>query len=143
MIWAYLSVFGGAFAAATILPFYSEILVVPLARNPATNLFWLWFAATLGNTLGAVINWLIGRGALHWQDRWWFPATPKQMTTAQRWFDRWGKWMLLMSWAPIGGDALTVIGGIMRVPIGWFLFLVALGKGLRYLVVIGAAINLF
>lgn len=143
MIWAYLSVFGAAFAAATVLPFYSELLVVPLARNTNVNLFWLWLAATSGNTLGALINWFLGRSCLHLQDRKWFPATKKQMHMAQHWFQRWGKWMLLLSWLPIGGDALTLIAGIMRVPIYWFLFLVALGKGIRYIVVIALAINLF
>ncbi|MEE2652286.1 MAG: DedA family protein, partial [Pseudomonadota bacterium] len=49
---------------------------------------------------------------------------------------RYGKWTLLMSWVPIGGDALTVVGGIMRVPALSFFTLVAIGKSLRYALLI-------
>ena len=43
---------------------------------------------------------------------------------------------LLLGWLPLGGDALTLVGGIMRVPWLNFVILVAIGKGLRYGLVI-------
>lgn len=69
---AYLSLFGMAFLAATILPAYSEILLVKL-QNDGYPVVWLWIWATLGNTLGSAVNWLLGRYCLHFQDRRWFP----------------------------------------------------------------------
>jgi len=69
---AYLILAATAFLAATIIPFYSELILVPLlleGRNPLA----LWTAATAGNTLGAVVNWWIGRYLLHFEDRRWFP----------------------------------------------------------------------
>lgn len=130
----YLLLFIAAFAAATILPFQSEALFAGLilAGQPVG---WLWFWATLGNTLGAVVNWWLGRYLLHFQDRKWFPASKAQMERAQARFQKYGSWILLMAWAPLGGDALTVIGGMMRVPLWWFTLLVAIGKGARYLAV--------
>src|SRR5690554_7695562 len=55
---AYLTLFFTAFAAATLLPAYSELLLGTLASQ-GRPLFWLWFWATLGNTLGSVVNGLI------------------------------------------------------------------------------------
>ncbi|MBU0536903.1 MAG: VTT domain-containing protein, partial [Gammaproteobacteria bacterium] len=101
---------------------------------------WLWFAATTGNTLGAGINWWMGMKLSQYSDRRWFPARKADLIRAQNWFKRYGKWTLLMSWMPIGGDALTVVGGIMRIPATPFFILVAIGKGIRYALVI-AGVN--
>jgi membrane protein YqaA with SNARE-associated domain len=138
MISSYLLLFGSAFLAATILPFYSEVVLFALLRageDPLT----LVIVAAVGNTLGAVVNWLLGRYLLHFQDRRWFYFSHKQIERAQRWFQRYGFWSLLMAWAPVGGDALTLIAGIMKVRIGPFLLLVGTGKTLRYVSVVWIA----
>lgn len=55
---AYVLLFWSAFGAATILPFYSEVvLLATLESGHDPSL--LWLVATLGNTLGAVVNWAI------------------------------------------------------------------------------------
>lgn len=123
--------FGSAFLAATILPFYSEVVLFALLQeggDPAA----LVVTATLGNTLGAVVNWLLGRYLLHFQNRRWFYFSSKQINQAQRWFQRYGFWSLLLAWLPVGGDALTLIAGIMKVRLWLFLILVGTGKALRY-----------
>jgi membrane protein YqaA with SNARE-associated domain len=132
---SYLLLFGSAFLAATILPFSSELILFALLReglDPAG----LVATATLGNTLGAVVNWYLGRYLLHFQDRRWFYFSREQIDKAQRWFQRYGFWSLLLAWMPIGGDALTLIAGIMKVRLWRFLLLVGAGKGLRYLSVV-------
>lgn len=135
---AYLVLFGSCFLSATILPFYSEAVLVYLLRegHPAWALL---IVATIGNTLGSVVNWGLGRYALRYRDRRWFPAGPERLERSQRWFTRYGKWSLLLAWLPVGGDALTVVAGILRVPLATFVALVGLGKGLRYLAVYAAA----
>ena len=135
MISQYLLLFGAAFGAATLLPFYSEILLIAQLQS-GLNPFWLWLAASAGNTLGAGVNWWMGMKLSHYSDRRWFPARKKDLERAQGWFGRYGKWTLLMSWLPVGGDALTVVGGIMRVPLPSFFMLVATGKSLRYAILI-------
>lgn len=132
---AYLLLAAAAFLAATILPFYSELILVPLLLEGKHPLG-LWLAATTGNTLGAVVNWWIGRFLLHFEGRKWFPFKPQQLHQAQRWFQRFGVWSLLFAWLPVGGDALTFIAGVMRVRFVVFLLLVALGKGARYALII-------
>lgn len=135
MITAYLLLFGSAFLAATILPFYSEVVLFALLTE-GYNPVMLVIVATVGNTLGAVVNWLLGRYLLHFQDRRWFYFKRAQIDKAQRWFQRYGFWSLLMAWAPVGGDALTLIAGIMKVRLWLFLLLVGTGKALRYVSVL-------
>lgn len=131
----YLGLFAAAFAAATLLPFYSELALVGLwAAGYDPWLLWLW--ATAGNTLGAAVNYVIGRWLMHWQDRPWFPFKPQQLGPAQRWYARWGIWSLLLAWLPVGGDALTFIAGLMRAPFWLFFALTAAGKGGRYAIVL-------
>lgn len=132
---AYLSLFVTAFVAATILPAYSEILLGGLVLE-GYSVFWLWFWATAGNTLGSVVNGMIGRQVDRFKHRRWFPFSQKQLHRARQRFNRYGQWSLLFAWLPIGGDALTLIGGIMRVPWLNFVTLVAIGKGARYAVVL-------
>ena len=127
----YLGLFLVAFLAATILPAYSEVLFAGLLAGGYDPLA-LWAWATAGNTLGAALNWLMGRYLLHFQDRRWFPFRPDTLGPAQRWFQRYGVWSLLLSWAPVAGDALTFVAGFMRVRFDLFLVLTALGKGARY-----------
>lgn len=132
---SWLILFGSAFLAATILPFYSEVVLFAQLRaggDPVT----LVTIATLGNTLGAVVNWILGRYLLHFQDRRWFYFSSQQIEKAQAWFQRYGFWCLLMAWLPVGGDALTLIAGIMRVRLWLFLILVGAGKAARYISVV-------
>lgn len=138
---SYLFLAATAFIAATLLPFYSEVVLVALLMRGADP-GGVFLAATIGNTLGAVVNWYLGRFLLHFEDRSWFPFKPHQIHRAQAWFLRYGKWSLLMAWLPVGGDGLTFIAGVMRVPLGLFVILTGAGKGARYAVVIALSLGL-
>jgi membrane protein YqaA with SNARE-associated domain len=97
---------------------------------------WLLVAiASVGNILGSVINWLLGRGIERFRHRRWFPVKEPELAKAQRWYQRYGKWSLLMSWAPIIGDPLTLVAGVLREPFPVFLALVSIAKTIRYVVV--------
>ncbi|KAA6183466.1 DedA family protein [Thiohalocapsa marina] len=135
MVESYLGLFAVAFLAATLLPAYSEVLFAGLLAAGHDPL-WLWAWATAGNTLGAAVNWMLGRYLLHFQHRRWFPFKPGTLGPAQRWFQRYGVWSLLLAWAPVVGDALTFIAGFMRVRFAVFLILTAAGKGIRYAMVL-------
>ena len=129
----YLTMFASAFLAATVVPFASEITLAAAIAAGGT-VHWLVVVATLGNTLGAAVNWGLGRLIERFRDRRWFPVDAGRLGRAQRWFRRYGVWSLLLAWVPIVGEPLTVLAGAMRVHIVPFLILVATGKALRYAV---------
>ena len=129
-----------AFAAATIFPAQSEAALVVLLVLGEQSPVVLVAVATLGNMLGSVTNWLLGRWVEHYRDRSWFPVSARSLDRATGWYRRWGRWSLLLSWAPIGGDALTVAAGILREPLWSFLLLVTVAKAARYIVL--AAVTL-
>jgi len=130
----YLILFGSAFLAATVLPFYSEVFLYALIRKGEAALP-LILTATAGNTLGSLVNWFLGRYLLHYQDRRWFYFKPDKLARMQGWFQHYGLWSLLFAWLPLGGDALTFIAGVMKVRVLPFLLLVGTGKSLRYIAV--------
>lgn len=130
---SYVILFLSAFGAATILPFYSEIAFISMLEQGHAP-FWIWLVATSGNSLGAVVNWLMGRFLTRYERRRWFPFKPESLHRSQAWFQKYGVWSLLFAWLPIGGDALTFIAGVMRVKFGLFLILTTIGKGARYAV---------
>jgi len=134
---SYLWLFAASFGAATILPLYSEVVLVSMLGSTLDPAL-LWASATLGNTLGAVINWIIGWTLADHAGSRWFPLREKHLERAGRWFNRYGTWTLLLSWMPVGGDAITFVGGMMRVKLWVFLLLVSLGKGARYAMIIAA-----
>lgn len=139
---AYLGLFSIAFVAATILPAQSEAALVALLVAGAQDPVLLVAVASLGNTLGAVVNWALGRGVNRFSGRRWFPVTEAQLDRATAWYRRWGRWSLLLSWAPIGGDALTVAAGVLREPLWSFTLLVGLAKTVRYVVLAAATMNI-
>lgn len=124
-----------AFLAATILPLASEPLAVGLVAA-GRGVVEVWAAATLGNVTGSVLNWWLGRAAAGLADRGQLPASRAALARAETWFERFGRPVLLLAWLPVVGDALTLVAGLLRTPLGPFVLLVALGKGARYAVVL-------
>jgi membrane protein YqaA with SNARE-associated domain len=89
----------------------------------------LLLAATMGNTLGGMLTWLLGRWLI-----WRFPARilEHKHQDALRRLQQWGSPALLFSWLPVVGDPLCLAAGWLR--ISWLpaLLFIAAGKGLRY-----------
>ncbi|MCF3630512.1 YqaA family protein [Thalassospiraceae bacterium LMO-SO8] len=138
---AYGGLFLVAFLAATILPAQSEIGLAGLILSGDYSIGLLIAVASLGNTLGAVVNWALGRWVEHFRDRKWFPAKPQQLDKAVGWYHRYGRWSLLLSWMPFIGDPLTLAAGVLREPFWSFLAIVAFAKTARYIVVAGITLG--
>ncbi|MDE3737475.1 DedA family protein [Pseudomonas resinovorans] len=131
---AYLGLFLSAFGAATLLPLQSEAVLVALLLAKAHPAWALVAVATVGNVLGSLVNWWLGRYLEHFHDRRWFPVKPAQLAKAQAFYHRYGRWSLLLAWVPLIGDPLTLVAGVMRESFWVFLALVTLAKAGRYLV---------
>ena len=129
---AYAGLFAASFLAATVLPFQSEAMLVGLILAEASPWWALLAVATIGNALGTVISWLVGRFLLRFRERRWFPVGPDALARVERWFARYGVWSLLLAGLPVLGDPLMVMAGAMRVHLLLFLMLVTVGKLVRY-----------
>lgn len=138
---AYGGLFASALLAATVAPMQSEAVLVALLLGGDYSVAWLLVVASCGNVLGALLNWLLGRLLERFRGRRWFPASAQQLERAQGWYQRYGKWSLLLSWAPIIGDPLTVVAGVMREPLPIFLALVTVAKTGRYLVLTAVTLH--
>ena len=139
-IGVYLSLFLSAAAAATVLPLQSEAVVTAALLHGYPPLAVL-AAASIGNVLGAVVNWFLGRGIERFSGRAWFPVGPAALARAQDWYRRYGRWSLLLSWLPVVGDPLTLVAGVMRERLWVFLLLVAIAKVGRYAVLAAAVLS--
>ncbi|MDF1790575.1 MAG: DedA family protein [Thalassobaculaceae bacterium] len=144
---SFIGAYGGLFlislGAATFLPIQSEFLLTGLLLKTDYSVAALVIVASIGNTLGSVINWAIGLQIERFKDRRWFPATPAQLDRASRWYQTYGYWSLLMSWAPFIGDPLTLAAGLMREPLATFIFLVAIAKTVRYVLFAALILGVF
>ena len=140
-----LSLFAVSFLAATILPLSSEVYFGALIAEEyriGSLLFW----ATLGHTLGACVNWWLGTlvrsNYSRFEEYRWIRIKGEEIERAGVWFNRYGKWSLLVAWAPVIGDALTVFAGVSRVPLWQLAGLAGIGKFARYLFIAKIATTL-
>ncbi|RPI46735.1 MAG: DedA family protein [Betaproteobacteria bacterium] len=130
-LWA---LFISSFLAATLLPGGSEAVLFAVLRLHA-DLFGAALAvATVGNTLGGLTSYALGR---------FLPMVAPDFTTragrararAIGWARRYGAPALLGAWLPLIGDPLCVAAGWLR--LNWLAVTVfmALGKLARYVFV--------
>lgn len=122
------SVFLISFISATLIPMGSEPAVFAVIKaNP--ELFWpVLMVATLGNTLGGVVDYAMGYAAQrafhHERSSFWF-----------RWLERFGAKTMLLSWLPVIGDPICTLAGWLKLPFWPSVYYMAIGKFLRYLTI--------
>lgn len=128
--------FAAAFFAATIFPAQSEAVLISLHTKGYYSEWLLLAVASIGNVLGSVVNWLLGRYLMNFEDRKWFPFKRKSIDKAAAIYQKYGVWSLLFAWVPFIGDPLTIVAGIFRTNILLFILLVAIGKVGRYAIIL-------
>ena len=131
---AYLLLFISAFGAATLLPLQSEVVLLGLLANGSYSAGLLIGVASMGNILGSCVNWYLGLKIEHYKHKKWFPVSEQKMLQAQKIYQKYGFWSLLLSWVPIIGDPITLIAGLLKENFLRFLLMVCLAKTGRYLV---------
>lgn len=134
--------FLAAFLAATPIPFQSEVVFLALLAAQTADPVILVIVASVGNILGSCLTYAVGRGVGGQRSARWFPVRPDQLAKAEAWFQKWGLWALLVSWAP-GGDLIVALSGVLRVPVVIFLGLVTIAKTLRYAAVALIGLGIF
>ncbi|AUH50602.1 DedA family protein [Chromobacterium sp. ATCC 53434] len=150
------AIFMISLVSATLLPLGSEPAVFAYIKLKP-DMFWQVLAvATLGNTLGGMINWWMGYGAKlallryrrhrhahghrHAQPASRPPRPGKPSLNARyvHWMRRRGAPLLLLSWLPVIGDPLCALAGWLRIPPWPSACYMAVGKFLRYLAITSA-----
>lgn len=130
----YWGLFISSFLAATIIPVTSEallILMLSMGYDPLISLT----SATIGNTLGGWLNYIIGRmGNPYWLKV--FGATLERINKWKNKVNKYGSWMALFSWLPFIGDVLGIALGFFRARILPTFLFIFIGKFLRYLFLI-------
>lgn len=123
---AYWALFLSAFTSSTVLPGSSEAVLAASwlsgAHDDVERLVLLCLTATLGNTLGGMTGWALGR------------FVPER-TGAGAALDRvrkWGSAALFFAWVPVLGDAVPVAAGWLRIPFWRSFWIMGLGRACRY-----------
>lgn len=127
------AIFLASLVSATLLPMGSEAVLLAYL-NVAPDMLWAAIAvATLGNTLGGVITYGMGRGAEAVYEHYANPSQAGRWTLkAHAWTRRWGAPVLLLSWLPVIGDPLCAVAGWLKLPFWTSVFYIAVGKCVRY-----------
>jgi len=132
----YLYLFFIAFLSATVFPLGSEaLLLYDLTLD--LNVFLLFLFATVGNTIGSIVNYYIGLKGEKFLAKKKIIKKERVIKT-KRFFDKYGGYTLLFSWVPIIGDPITIVAGMLRYSLTKFIYLTLISKGIRYIFVIGS-----
>ena len=128
------TLFISAFVSATLLPGGSEMFVAYLSGDNVYAPILLISVAGLGNTLGGMSSWLLGRIiAIKYTSQ---DILKAEHQTAIKRIQKWGSPLLLFSWLPVLGDPLCVAAGWMKIHWFYSLCFIALGKFARYAAIV-------
>lgn len=125
-----------SFLAATILPFSSEVVLTTMYLSNSFETYFLLIFASIGNIMGSITNWYLGKKITLFQNRKWFPVSREQLERSRKYFQKYGLWSLLLAWVPIIGDPLTLLAGVLKVRFGIFFVLVSISKISRYVFIL-------
>lgn len=127
MTYELISLFFSSLISATLLPGGSEVLLIYFASQTPESAMWYFIAATLGNSLGSIISYLMGY-YFYWGRNKAQAKNPKVWAFSQKY----GIWTLLLSWLPIVGDFFPLAAGWLKLPLWSSALLILIGKAARY-----------
>ena len=136
ILFSYFQLFLISFLAATILPFSSEVVLTTMYLSNSFEPYFLLIFASIGNIMGSITNWYLGKKITLFQNRKWFPVSPDQLERSRKYFQKYGLWSLLLAWVPIIGDPLTLLAGVLKVRFSIFFLLVSISKISRYVFIL-------
>ena len=129
--------FLGSFLAATILPFSSEAILTAAAFGPWSTST-LWIVASLGNWLGGMSCYAIGRMGSPDRIGSWLRMDPTKAQRFETSVKTYGAWLALLTWVPLIGDPLAVALGLGKAKLPAVTVLMFVGKSLRYALLLAA-----
>lgn len=132
-----LLLFISGFLSATLLPGSSEAALIAALSYSSHSHISLLVIATIGNALGGFTNYLLGL---------WLPNRTdlsSRSRTSIMWLQKYGYWILLLSWLPVMGDVFCLTAGWLRMRAIPTLLCILVGKAIRYAIIIAVFLGLF
>lgn len=127
----YVGLFIGAFIAATVVPFSSDVMLVALlvaGGDPYLAII----SATLGNWLGGLTSYWVGYlGRWDWIEKY-LKVSRTKLEKQQNNITKYGSILALMTWLPIIGDVMAVALGFYKVDFKKSAVFMLIGKCLRF-----------
>lgn len=125
------------FLASSLYPLGSEVFVLGFVSIGYSESI-VWCVATLGNTLGALTTYAIGYFGNDYLLNRYFKNASQKIHRYQERIQKYGFCFAFFSFLPFLGDVFALALGVYQYPFIKAVFFIALGKGLRYLVLLGA-----
>ncbi|MBP6312887.1 MAG: DedA family protein [Flavobacteriales bacterium] len=97
----------------------------------------LWFVASLGNWLGGLSSYGLGRLGDPVRIAKWLRTDPVKAEAWRSRIEQYGSWAALLCWAPVIGDPIAIALGLGRAHFWPVAMLMLLGKAARYGVLLG------
>jgi len=131
----YWGLFFVSFLSATIIPFSSDIIVIGMVALKY-NATWVFVIASIGNTLGGMTNYYIGKsGKTEWIHKY-LRISENKIKKAEHYVNKYATLTALFTWMPAIGDALALVLGLFKAPTLKVCLFMFLGKAARYFVLI-------
>lgn len=131
--WGLIGLFIGCFLAATVVPFSSDaifVAAIAVAEHPVECLI----VASLGNWLGGVVSYWIGRLCKwEWIEKL-FKVKRETLDKQHKYVDKFGVWLALISWVPVVGDVFVIALGFYKSRPVWTMLFLLIGKTGRFVV---------
>lgn len=131
----YLGLFVVSYLSATVLPFSEQFAVVGMVALGYSSIL-IVVVATAGSFLGALTNYYVGREGSEFVFSRYISVDGDRLERAEKFYGRWGSYILLFSWLPLLGDAITVVSGVLHLDLRVFTFWVLLGRIVRQTIIV-------
>ena len=131
-----------SFLAGTFVPFSSEAVMGALLVTTGMDPMLTVMSGTIGNVLGSMFNYGIGRIGSIEQISHWMHIKERRLRKTRDYVEKRGSWIAAFSFLPIFGTAISISLGILRANIWGVIFWSFVGKFTRYLIVAYSAVAL-
>lgn len=129
--YGYVGLFIGAFLAATVIPFSSDVMLVALLAAGGDPII-STLTATAGNWLGGLSSYWLGYvGKWEWIEKY-FKVKEETLVKQKARVDKYGAALALFSWLPGIGDVLAIALGFYKTSFKITAIYMLIGKGARF-----------
>jgi membrane protein YqaA with SNARE-associated domain len=141
MLWTYTMLFIWSFLSASLMPISSDPYFMGMVVQK--DVMWCLWVATIGNILGGMTSYYIGKKAGVLLEKNASEQAAKRYKSARKLIHRYGSLAMSLSWVPFLGDIIVAMGGAVGLPfvgaMGWM----AVGKFVRYVFLAQLALGIF